>query len=102
MADLVMHVLATYALWFVVTQSDLPLWGSLRSRWQLRSTTFSHFTGCAVCSGFWCSLALVLLRLVVVSVPLLRPTLGYGVVLCLGGAAGCYLIETSVRRLEAR
>lgn len=101
MSDLVVHILASYAVWFAVTQSELPWWGEYRDRLRVRYTSFSTWAGCPMCSGFWCSLLVVLLRLAP-SFPLAPLSIGYAAALSLAGASGVFLLETLVRRFEAR
>jgi len=103
MEALFLHLLASYGLWFVVTQSHLPVWHGIRDALALKYSTFGRWLLCAVCSGFWCSLA--------VASALAAPELMGGVtvtlvgrlfVQALAGAATCYLVEAHVTRLEAR
>jgi hypothetical protein len=100
MMSLVIQVLATYALWYGLTQSNLPLWGSIRDWLTTRYEGWSRFFNCALCSGFWCSLAVALIR----SEVDLYAWEPWRVIfpLALAGAGGCFLIETLVTRLETR
>jgi hypothetical protein len=100
MSLLVLQVLASYALWLVISQSSLPVWSRLRDKLVERWSVVGTFLLCPLCSGFWCSLAVAPF-----STRLSSPSVadfGHLLVMALAGAAGIYLIETYVSRLEAR
>lgn len=98
MATLLTFVLASYGLWFVVTQSELPLWHKLRDRLSLRSGTFAKLMLCPVCSGFWCSLAVA----VTIEPTSCLTDVMARLVQALAGAAAVFLIEAHVTKLEER
>lgn len=96
MADLVLFILAAYGAWFVVTQSDLPIWSGLRQKTADKSPLFMKLMSCPVCSGFWVSMLVKLcLSLPKEAAEFLRiPVWG------LAGAAAVYLVELHVSKLE--
>lgn len=94
---LVLHILATYGLWYVIGQSSLPGWSKLRDRLMEKSETFGRFLLCPVCSGFWISLAFAAGSVA------WGAASGYEAGLrAFAGAAGCLLLETHVSRLQAK
>ena len=97
MTDLLKHMLATYALWFAFAQGKIPIWGDLRDKMMLKWPIFGTFALCAMCSGFWCSLAIAAL-----DVPSDIKSLVYMLTKGLAGAAACYIIEAHVTKLEGR
>jgi len=99
--EIIKHVLATYALWFIVAESKLPLWGDLRDSLMSKSETFARLMLCPICSGFWASLALVILTLVLPS-SWGCPQPVDAIVKVLYGTAGVYLIETLVTRATTK
>lgn len=101
MSALLGHLLATYGLWFVLTQSDTPGYGPWRDALAARHPRFQEFIHCPMCSGYWCSL-LIALATTAATTPFSFAAAVHVVILTLAGAAGCFLIETMVRRLEAR
>jgi hypothetical protein len=105
MPKLILFVLACYAAWFVFTTAELPLWDALRSKIADRSTTFTKFILCPICSGFWCSVG-ASYAIPLFDAPAWMGNVGYWfVVPCVQGLAGAtsvYLIELQVGRLESR
>jgi hypothetical protein len=100
MDKLLYFVLASYATWFVFSQSDLPLWGSIRDKLCMKSETFSKLVHCPMCSGFWCSLVVA----VGFNWPILPTVVDFSRMFLhgLAGATAVFLIEAHVTRLERR
>lgn len=89
---IVLHVLASFALYRGLFVTDLPLWSPLREWLASRSKTFNEMALCPLCAGFWCSLVLTLLQ---------RPeSFSSGALEALAGAAGVFLVQTAVLRSE--
>lgn len=101
MVRLIQFVLASYALWFVFAQSDLPGWWKLRDELMGRFTGFVAFFFCPICSGFWCSLVMSFLLPFEETTSFLA-----GAAVCLtqglAGAAAIFLIDLYVVRMERR
>ena len=85
------HALATYVLWSGVFQSSLPLLSGLRDKLASKNETFYRFVSCPLCSGFWCSLAVALVRVPLVPV-------GELMAVALAGAATTFIIESVLTR----
>ena len=105
MPKLILFVMACYAAWFVFTTAELPLWEPVRTKIAEKSSTFTKFILCPICSGFWCSVV------VAFALPLFTAPewMGYAghwfvapVIQGLAGATSIYLIELHVGRLESR
>ena len=104
MPQLILFILSCYAFWYVFTTAELPLWDRIRS-WVLeRSTTFTKFILCPICSGFWCSVA-VSYALPLFVTPEWMSHAGQWIVgpviQGLAGSTSVYLIELHVGRLES-
>lgn len=96
MAHLVLFVLASYGFWFIVTQSDVPVWSTLRQKIADRSPLFSKWVTCPVCSGFWCALAIKVAE----TWPIQSPV--EVLLWAFAGSAAIYLAELQVTKLEQR
>jgi hypothetical protein len=102
MTDLIKHILATYTLWFVVTQSPvIPGWTQFRDAMTRKSEGFARFMLCPMCSGFWCSAIIGVLPYIPQAPAGVAAFLSCAVTV-LAGATGVFLIETLVSRLQAR
>jgi len=105
MAKLILFVLSSYAAWFVFTTSDLPVWHKIRAWLAGKSSTFTTFILCPICSGFWVS---AVLSYAFPIADFRWPEVWFAslfvgpIVQGLAGAAAIYLIETHVTRLEER
>ncbi len=93
MTDLIRHILASYALWFALSQGNVPGLRQIREAAVGRWPGLLEFLMCPMCLGFWCSLAIVL------AVPGPIPEM---LIKALAGAAGVFALEALVSRLEAR
>ena len=106
MPDLILFVLACYAAWFVFTTAELPLWDPVRTKIAERSSTFTKFILCPICSGFWCSVAVALALPLFEAPAWMGNDIGHWIVVPgtqgLAGATAIYLIELHVGRLESR
>jgi hypothetical protein len=100
MDKLLYFVLASYAAWFVFSQSELPVWSNARDWLCLKSPTFSKLVHCPMCSGFWCSLAVAAASRWPFPATILDAA--HITLQGLAGAAAVFLIETHVTRLERR
>jgi hypothetical protein len=101
MVRLIQFVLASYALWFVFSQSDLPGWWKLRDRLIDRFTGLAAFLFCPMCSGFWCSLAMSALLPIDYAerASFVAQTAGY-LAQALARATAVLLLDLLVRRAE--
>ena len=93
MATLAIHCLATWFLWYVVSQSDLPVWAQLREIILGGSPKLEAFVMCPVCCGFWCSLTLA-----GTSALVFTATLYSVILLAMAGAAFTYAFERIINR----
>jgi hypothetical protein len=103
MTHLITHILATFAVFSIVSESNLPGWHQLRSYLSGKSETFMDFIHCPLCAGFWISLLISVAYQqttggLVPGFDCLVPVLGLG----FAGAAGTYLLDNLMAGLQTR
>ena len=89
MIGLLGFILASHALFEIISSSSLPGWHRLRSYLMGRSETFATLILCPYCLGFWIGCALSCVFDLNLSV-----SLGYTAICGLIGAASCGMIGT--------
>jgi len=103
MVRLIQFVLASYTLWFVFSQSDLPGWWKIRDNLIDRFTGLAAFLFCPICSGFWCSLIMsVLLPIDYLERASFVAKAAGCFSQALVGAAGVFFLDLLVARIERR